>query len=258
MLSQIKASAAVLLLALLKGFIWQRDGFSLVEERKAGKRVLSGRTNYGDSIDDEWLIVYVLRELSKQFADAWVRAVDSDGQFLLIEAADALPVWLNPEVAEFRVWINQGRLVIIPLESARRNTKSDEIQPDNISLDQALQWIADPNKSLQHSKKIETQAFSRLQNYPQQIKDSQHHALVVIPRKVAYLLHSKAGYVSPAVESFYLRDPIAMKPLRTKNINILTFPPDDLVTVSVAFTKVEFAQLRGQEFEAPPLWTSEW
>ena len=62
-----------------------------------------GRTNYGDSVDDEWLIVYLLRELSRQFPEAWIRIVDSDGEFLLIEAASALPNWLESEIADNRV-----------------------------------------------------------------------------------------------------------------------------------------------------------
>jgi hypothetical protein len=64
---------------------------------------LHGLTNYGDSVDDEWLIVYLLRELSKRFESLWIKVVDTDGEFLLIEAANALPRWLNPEIASNRV-----------------------------------------------------------------------------------------------------------------------------------------------------------
>src|SRR3954447_12720617 len=64
---------------------------------------LYGLTNYGDSVDDEWLIVYILKELSKRFPELWVKVVDSDGEFLLIEAANALPRWMNPEIADNRV-----------------------------------------------------------------------------------------------------------------------------------------------------------
>lgn len=70
---------------------------------RVGFSFLRGRTNYGDSIEDEWLVVFILRELSQKFSDAWIRIVDTDGEFLLIEAANVLPPWLNPEVAEFRV-----------------------------------------------------------------------------------------------------------------------------------------------------------
>lgn len=69
----------------------------------AGTAYLSGRTNYGDSIEDEWVVVYLLRELTKRHKDIWVKVGDGDGEFLLIEAAGTLPAWLEPEVADNRV-----------------------------------------------------------------------------------------------------------------------------------------------------------
>lgn len=69
----------------------------------AGVTSLSGRTNFADSIEDEWVIVYLLRELTTKHKDIWVKVVDSDGQFLLVEAAGALPAWLEPDIADNRV-----------------------------------------------------------------------------------------------------------------------------------------------------------
>lgn len=69
----------------------------------AGITSLSGRTNFGDSIEDEWVVVYLIRELTKKHKDVWAKVVDDDGQFLLVEAAGALPAWLEPEVADNRV-----------------------------------------------------------------------------------------------------------------------------------------------------------
>jgi hypothetical protein len=63
---------------------------------------LHGVTNYGDSVDDEWLIVYILKELSSRFPELWIKVVDTDGEFLLIEAANTLPRWLNPDIADNR------------------------------------------------------------------------------------------------------------------------------------------------------------
>jgi hypothetical protein len=70
---------------------------------RAGIMYLHGLTNYGDSVEDEWLIVYILKELSNRFPELWIKVVDMDGEFLLIEAANALPRWLNPEIADNRV-----------------------------------------------------------------------------------------------------------------------------------------------------------
>lgn len=75
----------------------------LIRLHGVGLSFLRGRTNYGDSVEDEWLIVYLLRELSRTFTDLWIKTVDTDGEFLLIEAANVLPSWLNPENADNRV-----------------------------------------------------------------------------------------------------------------------------------------------------------
>jgi hypothetical protein len=231
----------------LKDYIWQREALTLSLKRENDRWSLSGRTSFGDSIADEWLIVYLLRELSKQFPNAWIRVRDTDGEFLLIEAANALPKWLNPEVADNRVWINRGQLRIIPFVKDDNTSK-------NLTLQQALDKIKSDPASLLHSPLIEEEAFYRLQKYPEAIKDSLHCALVTIPRNLAYILNAKASFTSPAVEAFYLRDPISLRPLSKSSTSDLSFPPEDFVKVSARFNKASFAQLKSQEFSLPKAW----
>lgn len=123
-LLEVQRTAAELTKDLLKDYIWQREGFKLEITKQDGMQLhsralefggltgwlqyigitsLRGRTNYGDSIEDEWVVVYILRELTKRHKDIWVKVVDSDGEFLLVEAAGTLPAWLEPEVADNRV-----------------------------------------------------------------------------------------------------------------------------------------------------------
>ncbi|CAI7632526.1 unnamed protein product [Penicillium pancosmium] len=246
-LLEVQRTAADLTKELLKDYIWQRESFRL--EIQKDDASLHGRTNYGDSIEDEWVIVYILRELSKRHPDIWIKIADSDGEFLLIEAAGTLPSWLEPEVADNRVWIHQGDLKIIkPKQETTR--KVTEI----LSFSEAKRIIQEEPSRFMKSPMIQEEAFYRLRNYPKQIADNLHSAIVTIPRKVAYLLHQKSAYISPAVEAFYIRDPIALQPLRAKDASDLTFKPDDLVTVGVRFTRVGFAQLKSQEFPTPNSW----
>ncbi|KAI1632037.1 SGT1-domain-containing protein [Biscogniauxia mediterranea] len=247
-LENIRKAAVQLCSRIASEYIWQRDSFQLQVKRDGDLVYLHGTTDYGDSIEDEWLIVYLLRELTKSFPNLWARVFDSDGEFLLVEAANVLPKWLSPEIDSNRDWIYQGTLQILPLSAS-----SGEKRP--LSLREAIDHIKRKPDSLLHSTFIEAEAFYRLEKYPAQIKDSIHHSMVTIPRKLAYLLHEQPMAIAPAVESFYLRDPIAMKPLASLSGN-LKFPPNDLVTVSVKFTKVLFAQLRSQRFVPPPIWSS--
>jgi hypothetical protein len=231
----------------LKEYIWQRDSLKLELVREEQQWLLKGRTNYGDSVADEWLIVYLLRELSKEFKDAWIRIYDSDGEFLLIEAANALPKWLNPEVAENRVWINSHRLLIIPL--------GKEEEPAPLTLKQASQIIDVTPARPQQSIKVEKEAFHRLAGYPAAISENQHHATLPLPRKVANILQTNPSYIAPVVEAFYLRDPISIRLVQPdKSKTPLAFPPEDFVDVSVRFTKVLYAQLLGQHWESPAPW----
>lgn len=215
-----------------------------------GLHYLHGITDYGDSVEDEWLVVYILRELTTQFPDLWVRVSDSDGEFLLVEAANVLPKWLSPENDANRAWLHRGQLRLIPLQPASPTSSN------KITLPQAINLLQTASDSLLHSTFIQAEAFYRLEKYPGQIQESTHHAMVTVPRRLAHILHELPKAISPAVEAFYLRDPIALKPLMTSAADRLSFPPHDLVGVSVKFTKVLYAQLKSQQFSPPPTWQS--
>jgi hypothetical protein len=217
-----------------------------------GASLLRGRTEYGDSVEDEWVVVWLLRELTKRFKDLWIKIVDSDGEFLLIEAAGTLPGWLEPEVAENRVWIHEGGLTIIKPQHEPKTSRKQT--SEKLSFQEARQVMLREPKRLLHSVSIEEEAFYRLRNYPQQIADNMHHTLVTLPREIAFLLRQKQAYIAPAVEAFYLRDPIALRPLQVENNEKLVFQLDDLVTTSVTFPRAAYAQLKSQEFPPPAVW----
>lgn len=228
----------------LKEYIWQRDSIQLQLLRENNHWFLKGTTNYGDSIADEWLIVYFLRELSKEFMDAWIKIYDSDGEFLLIEAANSLPKWVDPEIMDNRVWINRGELRLIPLFSPQ--------SPVSLKLDEALDIILKSPLKAEKLPKVEEDAFKRLAEYPKAIGENQHHVILPLPRKIAWLLHTKSAYIAPAVEAFYLRDPISLRLLQPAKTHIpLSLAPDDFVEVSVRFTRVLYAQLRAQDWSPP-------
>lgn len=221
-----------------------------------GLLFLHGTTDYGDAIEDEWLIVYMLCELSKTHPDLWVRVGDSDGEFLLVEAANVLPSWLSPEIDQYRVWIHLGKIFLIPLNSKMKDGSSMRTQKEEqLSLLQAVTILRSNTDALVHLPAIDSEAFHRLKKYPEQISNSIHHSLVTIPRAVAYIIHALPKSIAPAVESFYLRDANSLKLILSSSAP-LEFPPEDFVTVSVRFSKTLYAQLKSQRFDTPPRWES--
>ncbi|KAF4995660.1 hypothetical protein FGRMN_4970 [Fusarium graminum] len=247
-IENIRKAAIELANTLTKDYIWQKDDFNLALKNETGLVYLHGITDYSDAVEDEWLIVYILRELSKIHHNLWIRVFDTDGEFLLVEAANVLPRWLSPEIDNNRLWINKGNLLLIPVK------EEEGLRSRNLELTDAVEAIKVKSNALIHSGFVEAEAFYRLEKYPTQISESIHHSLVTIPRKLAYVLHSLPKSVAPAVEIFYLRDPIALKRVISPS-GPLAFPPEDLITTSVRFSKVLFAQLRSQRFETPPSWS---
>ncbi|QPC72946.1 hypothetical protein HYE68_003698 [Fusarium pseudograminearum] len=246
-IENIRKSAIDLANTLTKDYIWQKDEFNLALKNESGLLHLHGITDYSDAVEDEWLIVYILRELSKSHPNLWIRVFDTDGEFLLVEAANVLPRWLNPEIDNNRTWINTGHLLLVPVKD------EDGLKTRNLELPEAVEIIRAKREALVHSGFVEAEAFYRLEKYPAQIGESIHHSLVTIPRKLACVLHSLPKSVAPAVETFYLRDPIALKRVISPS-GPPVFPPQDLITTSARFSKVLFAQLRSQRFDTPPSW----
>lgn len=62
-----------------------------------------GITFYGENIQDEWFIVELIFHLTRKISDLVARVIDSDGEFMMIEAADHLPKWANPDTCTNRV-----------------------------------------------------------------------------------------------------------------------------------------------------------
>lgn len=216
--------------------------------RIIGLHYLHGITDYGDCVEDEWLVVYILRELTKQFSSIWARVWDSDGEFLLVEAANVLPKWLSPENDANRAWLHAGQLNIIPRQLAA------DAQSNTLTLPKAVRLLQSAPDTVLHSPLVEAEAFYRLEKYPGQIQTSLHYATVSIPRKLAHVLHEIPKSIAPAVEAFYLRDPVSLKPLMSTSADRLSFPPADVVDLSIKFTKVLYAQLKSQQFPPPPSW----
>ena len=200
-------------------------------------------------MNDEWLIVYILQQISKRYDDVVIAVNDNDGDFLLIEAAMELPSWLDPSNSDNRVYIYQGDLHIIPLPKTPAEIL--HIPSGKISRSRAVNIIRSNMVSTRAAQNVQEAAFFRLKGYPAKAADEKHHALCTIPRKLAYILLKHPQVIPSAVEAFYLRDPSSMR----ASARMEKFPPTDRVTTVVDMTKTSYAQLVSQKFHAPKSFT---
>ncbi|XP_072043233.1 protein ecdysoneless homolog [Amphiura filiformis] len=230
----------------LVDYIWQSQPFSLhavgPDTSNNLPSHLFGATHFGDNIEDEWFIVYLLHQLTAVFPGLVCSIQDNDGNFLLIEAAYHLPRWLNPDTSSNRVFIYNGDLHVIPTPT---NPSELVTLPAGVpSIQQALNLVRGQDVVTLADKPIRDDIHRRINHFPGKIKDDWHYTHCYLPVKLGVVLRHKPTLIAPAVQTFYQRDPIDLKACRVMK----HFLPEDMVMVQVKFTRCLYAQLSQQKF----------
>ncbi|ESN92140.1 hypothetical protein HELRODRAFT_194400 [Helobdella robusta] len=247
-------------------YIWQAEPFNLqILPAKGDKpQCLYGRTYFGDNVDDEWYIVYLLFEITRKFKHLIARVTDDDGEFLLIESADHLPNWLEPETAENKVFIYNGKVHILPQKlpttmSSSTTTSSSSVPLHGVNIKQALSYIIDSNNddddnedtisslaSTLASDNMQNDITNKIQGYPEKISSTFHHTTCYIPVILAAILDIHPTIVSSLVRAFYERDALDLKFC----VTFKHFQPGTRVMKRVKLTRCLYAQLTQQDFQA--------
>ena len=196
---------------------------------------LWGELDFGDAIDDEWAAAWMLlKATSESFRVVGesasfrlaARCWDDDGDFLLIEAAEALPRWLSPSSSENRCWLFGGRVHIV-LRKWKEGRGQQQQQP---TLAEALEALArggrspsSPSPSFSSPSpaspsptfsdagpKIHAALSKRLgdpSKPPAALRRPLHAARALVPARLAALVSKEPSLVSAAVDLFYRRGP---------------------------------------------------
>ncbi|KAF8018517.1 hypothetical protein BT93_H3408 [Corymbia citriodora subsp. variegata] len=201
---------------------------------------LHGKLRYGDNLEDEWFAVFLLFHISREFPDLSVRVWDTDGEFLLIEAAFHLPRWLNPETSLNRVFIRGGDLHIVP--------RSKIASP---SIVDSLKFLVAHGDESRAAEAVQKAVKARITGYPEQARRNMHRARVRVPVSVAQVLRHEPCLISLAVEGFYDRDIDSMKYAARMERFLSKGKQEELVPVAVTLSRAMYAQLVQQTFQAP-------
>ncbi|KAK8472226.1 hypothetical protein PHAVU_002G146800 [Phaseolus vulgaris] len=231
-------------------YIWQHQPFTLSVSTAPNPSCpcpsssnlphLHGRLRYGDNLDDEWFAVFLLFHISLRFPSLSIRLWDSDGDFLLIEAAFHLPRWLNPDTSHHRLFLRHGNLHIVPRDRLP--------QP---SLLDSLAFVANSGHESLASDAVQRAVKKRIEDYPERARRHMHRVRVRVPVSVARVLKHEPRLISLAVEGFYDRDVDTMKFAARMDRFVERGTAEELVCISVKMSRAMYAQLVQQRFQAP-------
>ncbi|WWC85946.1 uncharacterized protein L201_000816 [Kwoniella dendrophila CBS 6074] len=265
--STLEATSTSLLLTqyvqslLIQPWLWNKDSWELKVSSNGDK--LEGTMRVGDAVDDEWLVVWLLKKISENWQDIIISIRDTDGEFLLIEAANDLPAWVSPENAENRLWLQCGHLHLIPLSVRSISSKPRQI-PDDEDMDRQYDpeaYISEEDAisavrtgRYKAEERMEKAVWERVSCYPEGLKTHQHRTKAYLPIPIAKALKQNPELIQRAVEGFYVRDPSQLRAAA----RMTHFPPSSSILTPITMTRAAYAQLQGQVFHPPRIFGLEW
>lgn len=247
--------------SISSSYIWNNESFLLSKPVRCEQNSLdekcdiiyyscTGVCDYGDNVDDEWFIVYILNKLTLKFPKKLAAQVyDADGEFLLIHSANFLPTWAQSagdNCMKNRVFLQNGQLHMIPPASKPSEiTYLPAAGPIENDLN-AVKCVFDfPNQTVAGIQ-IQQCIMRKLKTYDMDLnKACFHRTTCIIPAKLAWLLNHNQSLISTAINRFCEKDPDDLKLCRFLN----HFKPTDLISYRVQFTKHLYGKLKYSDYK---------
>ncbi|KAJ8684211.1 hypothetical protein QAD02_020003 [Eretmocerus hayati] len=236
----------------IRDYLWHRDELTFVAKTKQAMQlesVIEGSCRSSDleilphihillrfdeDIGDEWFIVFLILNLTRKYDGLIARMVDSDGEFLLIEAADEIPNWATPESCQNRVFVMDGAVHIV--------------QDKQRVFVNSLNSIYQRPHLYRLADKVQAVIHKRISIYPEEIKRRMHKARAYLPLKAAHILKREPGLVSSAIRSMCHSDPLERKVCRAMRY----FPPEQRVMANVSMSKCLYAMATHCRYTGDP------
>jgi hypothetical protein len=220
------------LFELSKGYLWEAGQDPYVTLIKKTNIVKGSITIYEEQ-NDIWFMIYIIRELTKLYNKDIVAATvahNIEGEILLVQAAELLPDWLEPETSSNRIFIRNGRLHIIPLE---------KLSVKECTLENAIRCLLqhdNNNNSTLANRNIELEAFLRLKEFPTKALQESSH---VVQIHVSEVIAKTIAHVPELV-------PLAVNVLLVGNLDVAWNGDENNksgMDVMVRFTRLSYARL---------------
>ncbi|ESX01344.1 hypothetical protein KL918_004293 [Ogataea parapolymorpha] len=176
--------------------------YELVDDKHC---FLYGELEYGENMDDLWVVASLLFKFTSRSENIYLHLYDQDREFLLIEAAQQVPGWLEPECASNRIWINTRRVVCIPKEYCEGR---------NLDLEEALAFLQSASYRLEVLSDVtEELVRKKIATYPQEALKHIKMESLLVSEYTACRLVRRPAYVAGAAISHFL-EPVPILGLR--------------------------------------------
>jgi len=219
-------------------FLWHQQMFNLRVVHQKDSWLLYGSVAYGESVEDEWMVVAILKFITSMVDCVCARVTDTDGEILLIEAADCVPRWAGePSVAEGRVFLFNGQVHLLPVCQTPGNITPFPCGVPDPS--HASRFIRQYPHLTRAGPTVQQAIDARVGNLVADCSGHQHRTTVRLPELVAYLIHNNKQAVSDLINALRDKDHLDLRNCRAmKRVR-----PGRLRAYSVTFPRCLYALL---------------
>ncbi|CAM9204796.1 unnamed protein product, partial [Hapterophycus canaliculatus] len=214
-LQQLRESVLKLVDSVTTGFIWHCEAFTLsvaVPTDGSLEPHLTGEQVFGGNVSDEWFVCYLLFTITSTFKGLTACVTDNDGEFLLIEAAIAIPPFLSPANSNHRVWIRFGQVhLVMPGCMVDRARMPRTLGSGSISLSEGLKAVRESDGSTEADEGVQRLIRRRIKGYPDEAQANIHHVRCFLPLAAAMAFRATPRLVAPAVRAYCSGDPADKK-----------------------------------------------
>lgn len=227
---------------LVDEFVWYREAPTFASQPSTTDvpAHIAGHVCYGDSVVDEWFVVFLMQVITERFPGLVAQVWDQDGEFLLIEAACSLPDWLEPETSGNRIFLKDGCLHILPLEPG------GEAHPQPLALLPALDRLLHQGQESRASEEVQRAIKGRTEGFPDKAKAEVHGAVCLLPAGLGRALEGRPQLASWAIGTLYHRDIDDMKAVDRAS----RYADHERVGHKIRFSRCRYAQLSHQKLQA--------
>jgi SGT1 protein len=161
---------------------------------------LRANVEYGLQVTDEWMMIHIMLTFTGRNPDLLLAVEcwdDDDGQILLIEAAQALPDWVDSVDCRHRCWIQAGKVKLLSPESAPVATVESALSY-LYSLSLLPRSDAEQEANVRVTEEVQSAIRTRVTSV-----SHTHCASVYLPRSVVEtLMKSHSHLVGEVVAAF--------------------------------------------------------
>ncbi|KAG7832795.1 hypothetical protein KL943_004736 [Ogataea angusta] len=201
--------------------------YELVDDRHC---FMYGELEYGENMDDLWVVASLLFRFTSRSENIYLHLYDQDREFLLIEAAQQVPGWLEPECASNRVWINMRRVVCVPKEYCEGR---------NLDLEEALAFLQSASYRLEVLGDVTEELVRRkIASYPQEALKHIKMESLLVSEQTARKLIGRPAYVAGAAISHFL------EPVRVLGLRLTGQRPSRLVKLNIRVNAIVHMDLQ--------------